>query len=486
MNKKTSEENALGAIDGTELVRVAKIGQNYKTTIADLATYVAAATSGLPSVLGANSNTSAHDINVTAGDSIIFGSGTPARVGSFKTDGANGLCYADYTGTPVIYFHYPAKAMAWIPAAEVTALVAASVVTYGLTVGYQYTPGNAINIYTASSGIFRIKAPSLAIDVNYTFPVREAATISTGQVLSVSGVSGSEIATDWVTPAAASITVGTTAINSGTSGRIAYNSAGVYQESANLFWDNANSQLKLLGVGSASLPTVAIGSADLGWFNPTANELGLTTGGAERFRFSSTAINSVTTGSFTMRRAAGAAATPTYAFNGTVNTGMWLNGTSLGFSVNGVNNFNITTGNVLQLNNPGNTFKYLITPGAIGADRTLNLPVITGTDTLACLALAQTFTAAKTFTGGLTVSTANATITDVNFVLSATTGTKFGTATTQKLSLWNATPIVQPTTAVAAATFVANTSAIANDTATFDGYTIGQVVKALRNIGILA
>ena len=58
--------------------------------------------------------------------------------------------------------------------------------------------------------------------------------------------------------------------------------------------------------------------------------------------------------------------------------------------------------------------------------------------------------------------------------------------TSQKLSLWNATPIVQPTTAVAAATFVANTSGIVNDTATFDGYTIGQIVKALRNIGALA
>jgi len=73
-----------------------------------------------------------------------------------------------------------------------------------------------------------------------------------------------------------------------------------------------------------------------------------------------------------------------------------------------------------------------------------------------------------------------------NILTDTTTGTKIGTATTQKLSLWNATPIVQPTAAVAAATFVANTSAIVDDSATFDGYTIGQVVKALRNIGVLA
>lgn len=74
----------------------------------------------------------------------------------------------------------------------------------------------------------------------------------------------------------------------------------------------------------------------------------------------------------------------------------------------------------------------------------------------------------------------------VNIAVGTTTGTKIGTATSQKISLWNATPIVQPTTAGAASTFVVNTSGIANDTATFDGYTIGQVVKALRNIGALA
>ena len=73
-----------------------------------------------------------------------------------------------------------------------------------------------------------------------------------------------------------------------------------------------------------------------------------------------------------------------------------------------------------------------------------------------------------------------------DFILDTTTGSKIGTATSQKLGFWNATPIIQPTTAIAAATFVANTSGIANDTATWDGYTIGQVVKALRNEGLLA
>jgi hypothetical protein len=75
---------------------------------------------------------------------------------------------------------------------------------------------------------------------------------------------------------------------------------------------------------------------------------------------------------------------------------------------------------------------------------------------------------------------------DYNIQTGTTTGSKIGTATTQKIAFWNSTPIVQPTTSVTASTFVANTSMILNDSATFDGYTIGQVVKALRNMGLLA
>lgn len=96
-------------------------------------------------------------------------------------------------------------------------------------------------------------------------------------------------------------------------------------------------------------------------------------------------------------------------------------------------------------------------------------------------------TTAGTATERLRLNASGITLADAhNLVFGTTTGTKHGTATSQKQSFWNATPVVQPTTAVAAATFVANTSAIANDTATFDGYTIGQIVKALRNIGLLA
>jgi hypothetical protein len=70
--------------------------------------------------------------------------------------------------------------------------------------------------------------------------------------------------------------------------------------------------------------------------------------------------------------------------------------------------------------------------------------------------------------------------------MSGTAGTKIGVTTAQKIGFWNATPIVQPTTAVAAATFVVGAGTAVNTASTFDGYTLSQIVKALRNTGILA
>lgn len=69
----------------------------------------------------------------------------------------------------------------------------------------------------------------------------------------------------------------------------------------------------------------------------------------------------------------------------------------------------------------------------------------------------------------------------------SSSGTKIGVATSQKLAFWNATPIVQPDTSVAAATAASTgTGDVVAASTTFDGYTIPQVVKALRNAGLLA
>jgi hypothetical protein len=73
-----------------------------------------------------------------------------------------------------------------------------------------------------------------------------------------------------------------------------------------------------------------------------------------------------------------------------------------------------------------------------------------------------------------------------DIAVGSTTGTKIGTATTQKIGFYNATPIARPDTGVAASAFVAGTGTAVNDNSTFGGYTIKQVVQALQNLGLLA
>ena len=54
-----------------------------------------------------------------------------------------------------------------------------------------------------------------------------------------------------------------------------------------------------------------------------------------------------------------------------------------------------------------------------------------------------------------------------------------------QLGFYNVTPVSRATTGTTAAAFVANTSGIADDTATWGGYSVGQIVAALKAIGIL-
>ena len=65
-----------------------------------------------------------------------------------------------------------------------------------------------------------------------------------------------------------------------------------------------------------------------------------------------------------------------------------------------------------------------------------------------------------------------------------TTNSKVSIASTY-IGLYAATAVVRATTAGAAATFSQLSGNAVNDASTFDGYTLLQVVKALRNIGVL-
>ena len=71
--------------------------------------------------------------------------------------------------------------------------------------------------------------------------------------------------------------------------------------------------------------------------------------------------------------------------------------------------------------------------------------------------------------------------------LTITGDTTIGNANTDKLGFYGATIIVQPTTAITGATVVVGIPTSPIDFAdTFDGYTVAQIVAALRNFGLLA
>lgn len=79
-----------------------------------------------------------------------------------------------------------------------------------------------------------------------------------------------------------------------------------------------------------------------------------------------------------------------------------------------------------------------------------------------------------------------------NFVLGSTTGSKIGTATTQKLAFYNSTPIVQPATTGTATGFTAGAGTGVTDQSTFTGgtgataYRISDIVLALKTLGLMA
>lgn len=114
---------------------------------------------------------------------------------------------------------------------------------------------------------------------------------------------------------------------------------------------------------------------------------------------------------------------------------------------------------------------------------------IVNSGALSCAALTATSVAAT----GTVALTGHMTITDAkNIVLNATTGTKIGTATTQKLAFYNSTPIVQPAASADVTGFVAGSGTAAKSDSVYAGasgasaYTVGGVVTALKGLGLLA
>jgi hypothetical protein len=145
--------------------------------------------------------------------------------------------------------------------------------------------------------------------------------------------------------------------------------------------------------------------------------------------------------------------------------------TASNLNVSGVGTF-LSSG--LKIRNPANTFEYSILASAITANRTLTLPLITGTDTLAVLGLSQTFSAAQTFSSTLTASatldlTGSTTGTHV-FGTNQTSGTLTfgGTSGTGTMTLGQST-VSQTTNIQAGASGVGTTKTINFGTAGLSG-----------------
>lgn len=266
------------------------------------------------------------------------------------------------------------------------------------------------------------------------------------------------------------LTVGTTAIASGTVGRVLFQGTGnVLQQSAGLSFATANNQLN---IGTSTY--LRGGTSYLDSF---ANGWGLYNCGLQSTFYGNNKdiwnVNTISLGS------ASASARLDVRAQGALST-------DIAFRVrNSANTLDIIKvqgdGNVVfSGDTTSNRFLFgdgfLISGGA-------NIARYAGT-----ALIKHRFTNNGT-TSYFEIDPANGLISTnngMNYLFGTGTGTKLGTATTQKIGFWNATPIVQPTTAVAASTFVVGVGTAVTDASTFDGYTLSQIVKALRNTGILA
>jgi hypothetical protein len=167
------------------------------------------------------------------------------------------------------------------------------------------------------------------------------------------------------------------------------------------------------------------------------------------------------------------------------------------FSGSGIRWINMGTGGITGFSAPSLTTrsdgtKFVIWPNfSAGPPATLDdaIGYASGAGTWFTSRFSFTFYTDSSLTPRLTINSSGLTLAaGANLVLSTSgAGTRIGTGTSQLLSFWNKTPIVQPTTGITGATFAqVNTTTLISTASTFGGYTLDKVVAALINVGILA
>lgn len=264
------------------------------------------------------------------------------------------------------------------------------------------------------------------------------------------------------------LTVGTTAIASGTNGRVLFQDAGVLQQDASFFWDNTN---KRLGIGATPSTAVRLDVRAQG---------ALSTDIALRVR------NSANTGDLLSVQGNGR-----YALS----DGGGVLSNAFSYIADGRMFMAKSGGNFIELNNSGQNRIYNPAGGwEITGNTTLATQAVSGSG-----GSASFYWFAGTMQVGAIVATggasnciwmSNGVAPTSNFgdrhwyysadIVAGNAAPHFRTENGAIIKLY------QQTTAVASSTFVQNSGVTINSTSTFDGYTLSQIVKALRNTGILA
>jgi hypothetical protein len=288
------------------------------------------------------------------------------------------------------------------------------------------------------------------------FNGKQAALVSGTNIKTING--SSILGSGDLTVGGSGLTVGTTAITSGTIGRVLFEGTGnVLQQDASFFWDNTN---KRLGVGATPSTAVRLDVRAQG---------ALSTDIAFRVRNSADTLNLFAVNGDSSWISRNNSNSNQYIYwNGTNRLELKNDASGEAFISNNHNGLGLSGATGLRLST-GNKGIYIYNSGNFYIGNASGIQAGSGQGNI--------------LFANNTGPTTN--VVDHHYYYSAdivagNAAPHFRTENGAIIKLY------QQTTAVAASTFVQNSGVTIQSTSTFDGYTLSQIVKALRNTGILA